>query len=119
MPRHRGKSEIVACHDEIVNLLKEGNTYISIYRILISDKKISISYPQFCYILRSRNLNRVSKIVIDKKIFEKPLLFSKELHKSQLLPHKLLSTFEDDEESSSENQDDGFGIIKKPEDEVF
>ena len=76
----RGTVEILACQDEIVNLLDSGNTYKSIYRLLHENKKISVSYLHFCSLLRNLKLRKRSDDIL-KVIYEARSEFDRRIHK--------------------------------------
>ena len=54
----RGNVEILACYDDIIKYLNDGNTYRGVYNILAGMNKISISYQRFCDLLRSHNIKK-------------------------------------------------------------
>ena len=108
MKRGYGIREVLACRDEIVRILNDGYTISYVHRKLISSGKITIKYSHFHNLLKRMNIRpRVIRrigVVIEHPP-EQYELISKAENKSD---HK-----------TPEEQDDGFGIIKKPEDEVF
>ncbi|MDO5675548.1 MAG: TraK family protein [bacterium] len=145
---YNGRVEILACMIDIERLLNEGHTYKSMYDILFSKKKISMTYYHFCALLKKYNLKKIdTSSALSKKYkegLEKKLksLPKEELNRiqniniSNLIPVRdafikdkinSLSIYHSNEyekgnqlaHGDKTDVDDEFGIIRKPEDEVF
>lgn len=76
----RGRVEILACYDEIVNLLDSGNTYKYIHNLLYDNSKISVSYLHFCALLRNLRIRKRPNEIL-KAIYEARNEFDKKIHK--------------------------------------
>jgi hypothetical protein len=107
--RGHGTREVIACLDEIQDMLNKGYTISAIYRKLHHDeKKITIGIKRFYAILSKKGLKKVSmkQLKIQKDILNQPV-------KNNI--YQDISKIP----AAQENKNDGFTIIKKPEDEVF
>ena len=122
----RGRVEILACYDEIVDLLDSGNTYRYIHDFLYKNSKISISYLNFCSLLRRFKIRKRQDEVL-KPIYDAQSELDKRIHKVKKIQKQVMHKQKTEIKNYSlplykkitELTDDSFGIIKKPEDEVF
>ena len=108
MKRGYGIREVLACRDEIVNILNDGYTIAYVHRKLLSNGKITIKYSHFHDLLK--------KMKIRPRVIKK--IGSTVEHPSE--QYELISMDKNiNELKLSTDQKDEFGIIRKPEDEVF
>lgn len=122
----RGRVEILACYDEIVYLLDSGNTYRYIHDFLYKNNKISISYLHFCSLLRRFKIRKRQDEIL-KPVYDAQSELDKIIHKVKKIQKQVIYKQKTEIKNYSlplykkitELTDDSFGIIKKPEDEVF
>lgn len=122
----RGRVEILACYDEIIDLLDSGNTYRYIHDFLYKNSKISISYLHFCSLLRRFKIRKRQDKIL-KSVFDAQSELDKRIHKVKKIQKQVIYKQKTEIENCSlplykkttELTSDSFGIIKKPEDEVF
>lgn len=89
--------EFIAIKDEITMMLNKGYSAAGVYMILKKSNKITMAKRTFQKLCQTK----IKKTSL--KLTNKPLFPSKKR----------------EEPPASTGQDDSFGIIKKPEDEVF
>lgn len=122
----RGRVEILACYDEIVDLLDSGNTYRYIHDFLYKNSKISISYLHFCSLLRRFKIRKRQDKIL-KSVFDAQSELDKRIHKVKKIQKQVIYKQKTEitncslplYKKTTELTSDSFGIIKKPEDEVF
>ena len=102
------------------DLLKKGYTISAIHRKLYEDKKITIGVKRFYAILSKKEIKRtpLKQLKISKDIFNKDANKDNNI-KNSFQSHLSTIYNKNDESKLSVDQEDEFGIIRKPEDEVF
>lgn len=120
--KRKGKIEILSCKKEIVKLLNEGLSISYVHNKLYNEGKINTEYKWFTILLKKCNIKKprlstlpkIDNLIEKKNSNELILSISKIKEKSGMFIYEKNKKIE-----CHQNQDDGFGIIRKTEDEVF